>query len=193
MLSQENEVIDSDPTLSRRFDWVPSDLNWPVILCSSSSFLSLVLAAPTFFLCRGMWTGETTEYLTAWPELPLWDVKTSLCLMYLEVIFTIIVMLACMLNCICISTRTAYCGWCLSPSCHQLLVYVTCIKKIAFLIMLITKKTPHGLWDMMGNTAREQLSRKKEETQSFRIFFFLIFIRLSSCWSPRVCINPIGT
>lgn len=46
------------------------------------------------------------------------------------------------LNCICLSTRATCCGWHLSPRCPQLIVYMTCIIKIAFLIMLMTKSWP---------------------------------------------------
>jgi len=54
MLSQENEVGEADPSLSRRRDLVSPDLSWPMVLWSKSSFLFLVPAGLIFFLCRVM-------------------------------------------------------------------------------------------------------------------------------------------
>lgn len=58
------------------------------------------------------------------------------------------------LNCICVSTRSTCCGWHPSPSCPQLIVYMTCIMKIAFLIMLMTKNLAFEIWCLIhwGNS-----------------------------------------
>lgn len=50
------------------------------------------------------------------------------------------------LNCIWLSTRTTCYGWHLSPSCPQLNVYMICVMKIAFLIMLMTKNLAFEIW-----------------------------------------------
>lgn len=92
------------------------------------------------------------------------------------------------LNCICLSTRTTCCGWHLSPSCHQLTVHTTCVKKIAFLIMLMATNLDCEIWWVMN--LREQLSKKKKVGNSVTDFFLIC---LSSFWSTCICINPVGT
>lgn len=49
-------------------------------------------------------------------------------------------------NCIRLSTRTACYGWHLSPHCPQLIVSMTCIIKMAFLFMLMTKLLAFEIW-----------------------------------------------
>lgn len=156
------------PYFDRRLNLVPFNLNW-----SNSSFLSLSISSSYCFnifpIQRDVnwWNNRIFDRMSWHASLKYENVSLS---HVFGSYFHSNSNTSLSLNCICLSKRTTWCGWHLSPTCHHLIVYMIYVKKFALLIMLMTTNLDIEIWWVIQ--LWEKLSRKKKEIQSLARYFF---------------------